>query len=107
MQVNTIVELRVDAERLCRRIAELASFGAIEGDGVCRLALTDEDRLGRDQVCEWMRQLGMRVSVDRIGNVVAIRDGLEDVAPVMTGSHIDSVATGGRYDGTLGVLAGL
>ena len=107
MQVNTVAELRVDSERLCRRIAELASIGAIEGDGVCRLALTDEDRLGRDQVCEWMRQLGMRVSIDRIGNVVAIRDGLEDVAPVMTGSHIDTVATGGRYDGTLGVLAGL
>lgn len=107
MQVNTIAELRIDTERLGRRIAELASIGAIEGDGVCRLALTDEDRLGRDQVCEWMRQLGMRVSIDGIGNVVAIRDGLEDVAPVMTGSHIDTVATGGRYDGTLGVLAGL
>ena len=107
MQVNTIAELRIDTERLGRRIAELASIGAIKGDGVCRLALTDEDRLGRDQVCEWMRQLGMRVSIDRIGNVVAMRDGLEDVAPVMTGSHIDTVATGGRYDGTLGVLAGL
>jgi len=107
MQVNTIAELRIDTERLSRRIAELASIGAIEGDGVCRLALTDEDRLGRDQVCEWMRQLGMRVSIDGIGNVVAIRAGLEDVAPVMTGSHIDTVATGGRYDGTLGVLAGL
>ena len=107
MQVNTIAELRIDTGRLGRRIAELASIGAIEGDGVCRLALTDEDRLGRDQVCEWMRQLGMRVSIDGIGNVVAIRDGLEDVAPVMTGSHIDTVATGGRYDGTLGVLAGL
>jgi N-carbamoyl-L-amino-acid hydrolase len=107
MQVNTIAELRIDIERLGQRIAELASIGAIEGDGVCRLALTDEDRLGRDQVCEWMRQLGMRVSIDGIGNVVAIRDGLEDVAPVMTGSHIDTVATGGRYDGTLGVLAGL
>jgi N-carbamoyl-L-amino-acid hydrolase len=107
MQGNTIVELKINSERLGRRITELASIGAIEGDGVCRLALTDEDRLGRDQVCAWMRQLGMRVSIDRIGNVVAIRDGLEDVAPVMTGSHIDSVATGGRYDGTLGVLAGL
>lgn len=107
MQVNTIAELRIDTERLGRRIAELASIGAIEGDGVCRLALTDEDRLGRDQVCEWMGQLDMRVDIDGIGNVVAIRDGLEDVAPVMTGSHIDTVATGGRYDGTLGVLAGL
>ena len=102
-----ISELRIDGKRLCGRISELAGIGTIEGDGVCRLALGDEDRAARDLVCDWMRQLGMRVSVDRIGNVVAIRDGREDSAPVMTGSHIDSVATGGRYDGTLGVLAGL
>ena len=100
-------ELRIDGARLCRRIAELAEIGAIEGDGVCRLALTDADREGRDRVCGWMEELGLRISVDRIGNVMATRDGLEDVAPVMTGSHIDSVATGGRYDGALGVLAGL
>jgi len=106
-EVNNIFELRIDNERLGRRIAELAKIGTIEGDGVCRLALTDEDRDGRDLVCEWMKQLGMRVSIDRIGNVVGVRGGLEDVAPVMTGSHIDSVASGGRYDGTLGVLAGL
>ncbi|MCP4470390.1 MAG: Zn-dependent hydrolase [Gammaproteobacteria bacterium] len=106
-EVNTISELRINGGRLCRRIEALAATGAIEGDGVCRLALTDEDRKGRDLVCGWMKQLGMRVSVDRIGNVVGVRGGLEDVAPVMTGSHIDSVATGGRYDGALGVLAGL
>ena len=106
-EIKNISDLRIDTDRLCRRIAELAEVGAIEGGGVCRLALTDEDRNARDLVCDWMRQLDMRVSVDRIGNVVAIRDGLEQVVPVMTGSHIDSVATGGRYDGTLGVLAGL
>jgi len=106
-EVKTISELRIDNGRLCRRIAELAETGAIEGDGVCRLALSDEDREGRDLVCKWMEQLGMRVSVDRIGNVLGVRDGLENIAPVMTGSHIDSVATGGRYDGALGVLAGL
>ena len=100
-------ELRIDGERLCRRIAQLAEIGAIEGGGVCRLALTDADRAGRDLVCEWMRELGMTVSVDRIGNVVGIREGREDIAPSMTGSHIDTVATGGRYDGNLGVLAGL
>jgi N-carbamoyl-L-amino-acid hydrolase len=107
MQVKTLSELRIDAGRLCRRIEELAGIGAIDGGGVCRLALTDEDRAGRDLVCKWMEQLGMRVSVDRIGNVVGLRDGLEDVAPVTTGSHVDSVASGGRYDGALGVLAGL
>ena len=104
---NSISELTIDNERLYRRIAELAEIGGIEGGGVCRLALTDEDRAGRDLVCKWMKQLGLRVSVDRIGNVLGLRDGREDVAPVMTGSHIDSVATGGRYDGALGVLAGL
>jgi N-carbamoyl-L-amino-acid hydrolase len=100
-------ELRIDGERLCRRIAELAEIGAIEGGGVCRLALTDADRAARDLVCEWMRELGMTVSVDRIGNVVGMREGREQLAPAMTGSHIDTVATGGRYDGNLGVLAGL
>lgn len=100
-------EVRINPVRLNGRIAELAKIGAIEGNGVCRLALTDEDKQGRDLVCEWMKQLGMRISVDRVGNVIAIRDGEENLAPVMTGSHIDTVATGGRYDGNLGVLAGL
>ena len=106
-ETTPFADLRIDRERLCLRIDELASIGAIEGDGVCRLALGDEDREARDRVCGWMRELGMRVSIDRIGNVIAIRDGREDCAPVTTGSHIDTVATGGRYDGNLGVLAGL
>ena len=104
---KNLSELRIDGERLCRRITELAEIGAIEGGGVCRLALTDADRAARDLVCQWMRELGMTVSVDRIGNVVGIREGRENLAPAMTGSHIDTVATGGRYDGNLGVLAGL
>ncbi|MCB1755300.1 MAG: M20/M25/M40 family metallo-hydrolase, partial [Gammaproteobacteria bacterium] len=102
-----IKDLTINQQRLSARIAELARIGAIEGDGVCRLALSDEDRQGRDLVCNWMKELGLQVSVDRIGNVMALRAGLEDTAPVMTGSHIDTVATGGRYDGNLGVLAGL
>jgi len=102
-----ISALRIDRQRLCRRIAELGAIGEIDGGGVCRLALTDDDRAGRDLVVGWMRELGLRVSVDRIGNVVGLREGREDGAPVTTGSHIDSVATGGRYDGALGVLAGL
>jgi len=101
------VALRVDGRRLLSRLERLAEIGAIEGGGCCRLALTDEDRRGRDLVCGWMRELGLEVSVDPIGNVFGLRRGLEDVAPVMTGSHIDTVRTGGRYDGNLGVLAGL
>lgn len=99
--------LRIDLDRLLARLNTLAKIGAIDGGGVCRLALTDDDRRGRDLVCGWMRDLGLDVSIDRIGNVVGIRAGTEAGPPVMTGSHIDTVATGGIYDGNLGVLAGL
>jgi N-carbamoyl-L-amino-acid hydrolase len=99
--------LRIDAERLMRRLERLAEIGAIEGGGCCRLALTDEDRAGRDLVVRWMRELGLEVAVDPIGNVFGLRRGMDDIAPVMTGSHIDTVRTGGRYDGNLGVLGGL
>ncbi len=100
-------KLRVDGARLAARIDALAGIGAIPGGGVCRLALSDEDRAGRDLVVGWMRELGLGVSIDAIGNVVGTRQGAEEGPPVMTGSHIDTVRTGGRYDGNLGVLAGL
>lgn len=100
-------ELRIDRERLLGRIDALAQIGAIEGGGVCRLALTQEDRQGRDQVLAWMRELGLTITIDPIGNVIGVRAGREQGPPVMTGSHIDTVRTGGRYDGNLGVLAGL
>jgi N-carbamoyl-L-amino-acid hydrolase len=99
--------LRINGERLSRRVAELGLVGAIPGGGVARLALTDADKAGRDLVSGWMREMGLAVSVDGIGNVVGVRKGREDVAPVMMGSHIDTVRTGGRYDGNLGVLGGL
>ncbi len=99
--------LRINGDRLSQRLQELAQIGRIAGDGVCRLALSDEDRAGRDRVVGWMRDLGLAVKIDTIGNVVGVRAGREDGPPVMTGSHIDTVRTGGRYDGTLGVLAGL
>ncbi len=86
----------------------LGEIGAIEGTtGCARLALTDEDKAGRDLVVTWMRDLGLDIRIDGIGNVTATMPGFGDVAPVMTGSHIDTVGTGGRYDGNLGVLAGL
>jgi N-carbamoyl-L-amino-acid hydrolase len=98
---------RVNAQRLLARIETLAAVGRQE-DGACRrLALTDGDRQGRDLVVGWMRELGLEVRIDRVGNIVALRAGTEDLAPVMTGSHIDTVATGGKYDGNYGVLAGL
>lgn len=97
----------VTRDGLLQRIDAHAAIGAIDGGGVCRIALTDADRQGRDQLVSWMRQLGLEVRVDRIGNVFGIRAGRGEAAPVMTGSHIDTVATGGRYDGIYGVMAGL
>ena len=99
---------RVNGARLLDRIFSLAEVGAIEGGGVCRLALTDDDKAGRDLVVAWMHELDLDVHIDAIGNVVAVRHGKNPaLAPVMTGSHIDTVRTGGKYDGNYGVLAGL
>ena len=102
---------RIDGGRLLERLAALAEIGAIEGtEGCSRLAFTDADGAARDLVVSWMRDLGLDVTIDVIGNVVGIwrPDGCDpEAAPVLTGSHIDTVATGGRYDGNLGVLAGL
>lgn len=101
-------DLRIDIDRLRGRIDALAEIGAIEGThGCARLALTDEDRAGRDLVVTWMHDLGLSVHIDGIGNVIAIHGDTAEAAPVMCGSHIDTVRTGGRYDGNLGVLAGL
>ncbi len=100
-------ELRIDGNRLLGRLETLGGIGAIDGGGVCRLALTDEDKAGRDLVVGWMRELGLEITIDRIGNVVGLRAGREDGLPIMIGSHIDTVRTGGRYDGNLGVLGGL
>ena len=105
----------IDGGRLLERLEALAEIGPITGAsgerGSARLALTDADRDGRDLVLGWMRDLGLDVSIDAIGNVIAVmgegcghRSGR---APVLCGSHIDTVATGGRFDGNLGVLAGL
>ncbi len=102
--------ITMNGGRLLARLDELARIGRIDADGghgACRIALTDDDRRGRDLVVAWMRALALDVTVDRIGNVVATRAGIEEGAPVMIGSHIDTVASGGRYDGNLGVLAGL
>jgi beta-ureidopropionase / N-carbamoyl-L-amino-acid hydrolase len=98
----------IEPKRLLADLAELAAVGDTGDGGNCRLALTDEDAGGRELVVGWMRELGLDVRVDRIGNVVATRAGTDPaLAPVMTGSHVDTVRTGGRYDGTLGVLGGL
>ena len=99
--------LHVSWERLEGRLDALGEIGST-GDGGCsRLALTDADKEGRDLVVSWMEELGLRVDIDGIGNVVGTWPPDATDPPVMTGSHIDTVRTGGRYDGNLGVLAGL
>lgn len=100
-------ELSIDRDRLFRRLAEINAINR-QTDGSCsRLALTDADRQGRDLLVRWMRELNLEIRIDEIGNVMGIAAGKMAAAPVMTGSHIDTVSTGGPYDGTLGVLAGL
>ncbi len=99
-------DLRINGARLMDRLMSLAEIGAIDGGGCARLALTDADRDGRDLVVSWMRDLGLEVTVDTVGNVVGTWS-VGGGGAVMTGSHIDTVRTGGKYDGNLGVLAGL
>jgi N-carbamoyl-L-amino-acid hydrolase len=87
---------------------EMAKIGATDKGGVCRLALTDLDRQGRDLFVRWCKEAGCTVSVDRMGNIFARRPGRDNaLPPVGTGSHLDSQPTGGRFDGVYGVLAGL
>jgi beta-ureidopropionase / N-carbamoyl-L-amino-acid hydrolase len=100
--------LRVNGARLWASLMELATIGATPKGGVCRLALTDLDRQGRDCVVGWARAAGLAVRVDAIGNVFMRRAGRNNALPaVMTGSHIDTQPTGGKFDGNYGVLAGL
>ena len=99
--------IRINTARLLDRIQAMAAVGAIDGGGVNRLALSQADADARNLLVKWMKDLQLTVTVDAIGNIVGTRAGSTGGAAVMTGSHIDSVATGGRYDGTLGVLAGL
>ena len=98
----------INGERLWASLMELAKLGATVKGGVCRLALTDLDRQARDIFVRWCEDAGCTVSVDAVGNIFARRPGLNpDLPPVMTGSHIDTQPTGGKFDGCFGVLAGV
>ena len=99
--------LRIDGDRLVSRLAALSRIGATPEGGCRRLALSDEDRQGRDWLVAELEALGLTVKIDAIGNIVGILKGREDGPAVILGSHIDTVGTGGRFDGALGVVAGV
>ncbi len=99
--------MRINRQRLEQSIEELGRIGETPRGGLTRLALTDEDKRGRDWMVARMREAGLAVSIDQMGNIFGRRPGAEALPPVMMGSHVDSVPTGGKYDGQLGVLCGL
>jgi N-carbamoyl-L-amino-acid hydrolase len=106
--MNSPTQLRINGDRLWNSLMDLAKLGATEKGGVCRIALTDLDRQGRDLFTRWAREAGCDVRVDQIGNIFARRAGRGNtLPPVVTGSHIDTQPTGGKFDGNYGVLAGL
>ena len=106
--MDTGVTPRIDATRLWQSLMDLAQIGATPKGGVRRLALTDEDRQGRDLVARWCREAGLEVRIDEVGNMFARRAGRDPQArAVATGSHIDTQPSGGKFDGNYGVLAGL
>ena len=98
-------DLRVEGGRLRRSLEEMSAIGATPGGGLHRLALSDEDRRARDLLVGWLEELELEISVDAMGNIFGRRPGRKDgLAPVMSGSHLDSQPKGGRFDGSLGVL---
>jgi N-carbamoyl-L-amino-acid hydrolase len=100
--------LKINADRLWDSLMTMAQIGATPRGGVCRIALTDAERQGRDLFVQWARQAGCEVDIDQMGNIIARRAGTDNtLPPVMTGSHLDSQPTGGKFDGAYGVLAGL
>lgn len=100
--------IHINAERLWSSLMAMAAIGATARGGCNRQALTDADRAGRDLFTAWGRAAGCEISVDAIGNIFLRREGLQaGLDPVLIGSHLDTQATGGRFDGVFGVLAGL
>ncbi|WP_457151400.1 allantoate amidohydrolase [Mesorhizobium sp. P5_C1] len=101
--------IAVDTQRLLGRIRELGAVGRDSEGRLIRLAASDTDRLGRDLFVGWLRQAGLDVAIDRVGNIFGIWQSPDNAgqAPLLVGSHIDTVIDAGIYDGCYGVLAGL
>jgi beta-ureidopropionase / N-carbamoyl-L-amino-acid hydrolase len=100
-------KLLINGVRLKNELERFANYGRTENNGVTRLSLSDEDRLVRDYFCSCCEELGMSIKVDDMGCMYATLEGVEDKPPIVLGSHLDTVKKGGRFDGVLGVVAGL
>ncbi|WP_237059866.1 Zn-dependent hydrolase [Microbulbifer sediminum] len=101
-------KIRVDGQRLWDSLMAMAAIGATKKGGCNRQALTDLDRQGRDLFVQWCQDAGCSIDIDTMGNIFARRPGRNpDLPPVLTGSHLDTQPTGGKFDGVYGVLAGL
>jgi len=105
--VETQKRLVVNGSRLKATLEKFAEFGRTDNQGVTRLALSKEDKQARDYFCECCQELGMTIKVDDMGTIYATLPGVENKPPIVMGSHLDSVKKGGRFDGVLGVVAGL
>jgi len=104
----TVDELRVNGKRLRESLERMATIGATPAGGVHRLALSDEDKEARDLFIRWLKDLELDVTIDEMGNIFGRRGGRNnDLSPVMSGSHMDSQPSGGRFDGILGVMGTL
>lgn len=100
--------LEINSTRLWQSLMDLARIGATDKGGNCRLALTELDGQGRDLVVGWMKEAGLEITIDQVGNIFGRRPGRNPgLPPVATGSHIDTQPTGGKFDGCFGVMAGL
>ncbi len=99
---------RIDGRRLWDSLMAMAEIGATPKGGVKRLTLTEVDKAGRERFTQWCEALGLKLRVDAIGNMFARREGRDPSRkPVLFGSHLDSQPSGGKFDGALGVIAGL
>jgi N-carbamoyl-L-amino-acid hydrolase len=100
--------IRIDEARFWRTVERSGTIGPGRPGGLARVALSDADKQMRDLFVAWCREAGCAVAVDRVGNLFARRAGTDDrLAPVLIGSHLDTQVNGGKYDGVVGVLAGL
>lgn len=100
--------LRINENRLLGRMTQMAKIGEVAGGGVHRLALSDQDKEARDLLAAWMKEAGLRLDIDQIGNMYGLRNGKNSTErPIAFGSHLDTVGFGGRFDGALGVMAAL